>query len=183
MLHHPRLFHSNLVKYSLSISIFFYFNISAFTRRIKLYVCVCVCVGTFNCEHCGRTCTSKIGMFAHRRSCNPSSTTVCQPRAATSSESLLQLRPKLFSPAVTVAGHVHPGSECSLISECATVEIRRKRRLSPWVCVCVCVWKRLRWRSGCGRGPGWVSTVVYHPTQNRTFRWLSSQSIMWLILT
>ena len=86
MLHHPRLFHSNLVKYSLSISIFFYFNISAFTRRIKLYVCVCVCVGTFNCEHCGRTCTSKIGMFAHRRSCNPSSTTVCQPRAATSSD-------------------------------------------------------------------------------------------------
>ena len=40
--------------------------------------------------------------------------------------SLLQLRPKLYSPAVTVAGHVHPGSECSLISECATSEIRRK---------------------------------------------------------
>ena len=38
-------------------------------------------VGTFSCEHCGRTCrpTSKIGMFANRRSCNPSSTTVCQP--------------------------------------------------------------------------------------------------------
>jgi len=53
--------------------------------------------------------------------------------------SLLQLRPQLFSPAVTVAGHVHPGSECSLISDCATVEIRRKRRLSPCVCVCVCV--------------------------------------------
>jgi len=43
-------------------------------------------VGTFSCEHCGRTCTSKIGMFAYRRSCNPSSTTVCQPRAATSSD-------------------------------------------------------------------------------------------------
>ena len=38
------------------------------------------------CEHCGRMCTSKIGMFAHQPSCNPSSTTVCQPRAATSSE-------------------------------------------------------------------------------------------------
>jgi len=43
-------------------------------------------VGTFSCEHCGCTLTSKIGMFAHRRSCNPQSTTVCQPRAATSSD-------------------------------------------------------------------------------------------------
>ena len=44
----------------------------------------------------------------------------------------------LHIPAVPVDVHVHPVLECLLISECVIREIRRKRRLSP--CVCMGLW-------------------------------------------
>ena len=59
--------------------------------------------------------------------------------------SLLQLRPQLYSPAVTVAGHVHPGSECSLISELRFIE---NDDSVHGVCVCVCPSVYLFWCFG-----------------------------------